>query len=149
MNISKTLGELREASVNPDASKQSISRWSVGMHIHHCCLVILEICNHLKNSVPPPPKKWSFLKSFLFLTGFIPRRRGVAPEKTLPLESLLPQELYKLLDEAERAIEEIKNIDRQKWFKHPVFGVITGDEGIKFIEIHNRHHLKIIRDILA
>ena len=149
MNISKTLGELREASVNPDASKQSISRWSVGMHVHHCCLVIVEICNHLKNSVPPPPHSRSLFKFFLFLTGFIPRRRGVAPENTLPGESLSHQELHKVLDKSERAIEEIKNIDRQKWFNHPVFGVITRDEGIKFIEIHNRHHLKIIRDILA
>lgn len=34
-------------------------------------------------------------------------------------------------------------------FHHPKLGVINTKETLQFIVIHNDHHLKIIRDILA
>jgi hypothetical protein len=150
MNVAETLEELRQVSDRHDDTNLSVSRWSAGMHIHHCCLVIIEISNQLKDSViPSPPKKWSIVKTFVFFTGIIPRGRGSAPEKVLPDIHLLSQQLHESLDESERIIREVRNIDSQMWTNHPVFGILTRDESIEFIRIHNSHHLKIIREILA
>jgi hypothetical protein len=86
--------EYFRASVG-DASVRvpAISDWSIGMHVHHCCLAMIGICGSLKESVPPPPR-----------SGFS---------------------------------------------RHFAFGVLRRDKALRFMEIHNRHHLRIISDIAA
>ena len=40
------------ARIAPD-----VSRWSIGTHVHHCCLAMSGICKALINSTPPPPRR--------------------------------------------------------------------------------------------
>jgi len=150
MYLEATLKDLRHFSKNPEPLKKSISKWSVGMHIHHCCLAMIGICKQLGISVqPPPPKKTSLARTFVFTTGTIPRGRGAAPEPVLPDNQITSKELNNLLDDADTIIQETKNIDVNKWYDHPYFSILKRDDAIKFLKIHNMHHLKIIQDILA
>jgi hypothetical protein len=57
-------------------------------------------------------------------------------------------ELEELLRESERRIEAARQISPNHWFRHFAFGVLDRDRTLKFIGIHNRHHARIVQDIL-
>ncbi len=67
----------------------------------------------------------------------------------VPKQDISPAELVALLEECERKLSDIRQLDAGTWFKHFAFGVLDRDKTIKFIRIHNRHHLRIISDIMA
>jgi hypothetical protein len=142
------LEELRAAVAHADSSAARVSKWSVGMHIHHCCLGMMGICRVLSASQPPPPgSRFSLAAAFVFLTGRIPRGRGKAAEVVLPKQDVSQEELSALLDESERMLAAARELDRGAWFEHFAFGVLARDRALRFVEIHNRHHLRIISDI--
>ena len=127
-----------------------VSHWSVGMHVHHCCLAMIGICQSLIASTPPPPQsRWSPITSLIFLTGSIPRGRGKAPDVALPKQDVSTEELLSLLDRSEQALAEASRLDSNRWFKHFAFGILNREKSLKLVRIHNRHHLRIIADIMS
>ncbi len=133
-----------------DLCVPAVSKWSVGMHVHHCCLAMIGVCLAISASTPPPPPgRFSLISALIFLTGRIPRGRGRSPDAVVPKQDVTPAELLTLLDEAERRLNDVSQLDAGTWFKHFAFGVLDRDKTAKFIRIHNRHHLRIISDIMA
>jgi hypothetical protein len=144
------LHDLRQSVDHADVSVASVSHWSVGMQIHHCCLATAAICQSLIDSKPPPPRRrWSPITSIVFLSGRIPRGRGKAPEVALPKQDISTDELVPLLDRSEQLLEQVSQLDRSRWFKHFAFGILDRDKSLKLLRIHNRHHLRIVADIVA
>ena len=85
--------------------------------------------------------------------GRIPRGRGKAPAATLP-EGLGGEEIVSELEAQRSAIaelgERLEDVLRcRETFRHPYFGHLTPRGWLRFIDIHHRHHLKIIDDVLA
>ncbi len=141
---------LRASLESADVRVSAVSQWSVGMHVHHCCLSTIGVSRALINSTPPPPRsRPSAMGSFLLLIGRIPRGRARSADVVLPDPEISPDELRDLLDESERVLTEVRTLDPQAWFRHFVFGVLTRDRALRFTRIHNRHHLRIISDIVA
>jgi hypothetical protein len=58
-----------------------------------------------------------------------------------------PLELLSFLDEAGRMLPEARELDPGTWFEHFAFGILNRDKAVRFIGVHNRHHLRIISDI--
>ena len=144
------LHDLRQSVDHADVSVASVSHWSVGMQVHHCCLVMIGICQALIDSKPPPPTTgWSMVTSIVFLSGRIPRGRCKAPEVALPRQDISKEELRSLLDRSRQLSKEAGELDRDRWFKHFAFGIHDRDKSLKLLRIHNRHHLRIIADIVA
>ncbi len=111
---------------------------------------MVKICQSLIASTPPPPRsRFSFLTALVFSSGRIPRGRGRSPDVVLPRHDISSGELRTLLDESERILTEVHDLDRKTWFRHFAFGVLDRDKTLRFIHIHNRHHLRIISDIVA
>ncbi len=130
----------------------AVSEWSIGMHVHHCCLAMIRICQSLIASTPPPPtprSRFSFLTALVFSSGRIPRGRGRSPDVVLPRQDISPAELLTLLDRSKRILTEAHDLDPKTWFRHFAFGVLDRNNTLRFIRIHNRHHLRIISDIVA
>ncbi len=128
----------------------AVSEWSIGMHVHHCCLAMIGICQSLIVSTPPPPRsRFSLVTTLVFLSGRIPRGRGRSPDVVLPRRDVSPAELWTLLDQSERILSEVHDLDPRTWFRHFAFGVFDRDKALRFMHIHNRHHLRIISDIVA
>lgn len=149
MDIFETVDDFRKLASHSDLSSKEVSSWSIGTHLHHCCLVMIGVCKLLKKITrPAPPVKWSLIKSLVFFTKFIPRGRARAPEVTIPRAEISQSELEDLLDHATNILREALEVDQQSWFNHPIFGVLKRDQSIEFLRIHNLHHLKIIRAIL-
>ena len=145
-----SLDELRQYVKSADVQCADVSAWSIGMHIHHTALAIIGVCNALSNSEPPTPSRsFSPLRFLLFRLGRFPRGRAKAPEVTLPRRDLSTDELDSCINDAANRLEDASRLPSDRWFKHFVFGVLNRDETLRFIDIHTRHHLRIIRDILV
>ena len=144
------LQAFRNCIPKADLCVPAVSKWSVGKHVHHCCLAMIGICQTLSTSTPPPPRsRFSLIPALIFLSGRIPRGRGRSPDVVVPKHDVSPAELLELLEESEHKLNDVPQLDAGTWFKHFVFGVLDRDKAIKFIMIHNRHHLRIISDIMA
>ena len=144
------LDDLRTSVASAALRAPAVSEWSIGMHVHHCGLAMIRICQSLVASTPPTPRsRFSFRTTLVFSSGRIPRGRGRSPDAVLPRQDVSPAELGTLLDQSERILSEAHNLDPQTWCRHPAFGVLARDKTLRFIGIHNRHHLRIIADIMS
>ncbi len=149
MSFNCHVADLRTALAHAEVHAPAVSQWSVGNHVHHCCLAMIGICWLLESSTPPmPPSKFSMRTTVVLLSGWIPRGRGKSPESVLPTDTSMG-ELESLVDRSERAVVEAHHLDPQSWFKHFAFGVLDRDKTLRFIRIHNGHHLRIIEDITS
>ena len=88
------------------------------------------------------------MTALVFSSGRIPRGRGRSPDEVLPRQDVSAAELGTLLDQSERILTEVHDLDPKAWFRHFVFGVLDRDKTVRLILIHNRHHSRIISDIL-
>ncbi len=144
------LEDLRTSVASAALRTPAVSEWSIGMHVHHCCLAMIRLCESLTASTPPTPRsRFSLRTAVVFSSGRIPRGRGRAPDVVLPRQDIAPAELGTLLDQCERMLAEVPDLDPKTWFRHFAFGVLDRDKTLRFISIHNRHHLRIISDIVS
>lgn len=142
------LAQLRAAVADASLQRPDVSKWSIGMHVHHCALGMIGICEAvLASSPPPPPSRFSAPRAFIFATGRIPRGRGKAPEAAHPSPEIRPDELHTLLDRSDELIARVREAEPRQWWQHFAFGAMDRDETLRFIGIHNRHHLRIVADI--
>jgi hypothetical protein len=148
--MDRTLDDLRAMVTHADVSAPSVSQWNVGMHVHHCGLAMMNIGRGLaKSTSPVPPERRSVPRLIVFTLGRIPRGRARNSAASAPTPSIPPEELLSLLDQSAKAVEAAKNLGRDAWITHPIFGPLRRDDALKFVRIHNRHHLKIVSDILT
>ena len=140
---------LRAAVARAEQGASTVSKWTVGEHVHHCCLAMIGIVRTLERSTqPPPPSRKSIPRSIVFLLERIPRGRARSPQPVIPQPAVAPEKLLALIDESAREIGRAHAFDRGAWMRHPLFGPLHRDDALKFARIHNRHHLRIVRDIL-
>jgi hypothetical protein len=133
-----------------------VSAWSVGDHLEHMQRVgrsVLGVLDKLRAEPRPGPgpaiRPAGRLVLFL---GVIPRGRARATKfvepQGLPRESLqaelgaLHARLAALGPEQLAALEGIEGR-----LPHPIFGGLDARQWLRFLEIHQHHHLKIVRDI--
>jgi hypothetical protein len=148
ISLQHGMRDLRRAVPDAAGGAASVSAWSIGMHVHHCGLVMTAVTRALIASTPPEPRsRPSLLARAIFATGRIPRGRGRAPQAVIPERDAPSATLVELLDESERLLTQAASLDSPAWFKHFVFGPLDRDKTIRFIRMHNQHHLRIIDDI--
>ncbi len=95
-----------------------------------------------------PRPTFSFPRFILLTTGWIPRGRAKAPESVLPSEQQATEQLVAILDLSAERIEQVQALPDSAWFDHPILGPMSRTTTLKFLRIHNHHHLKLIRDII-
>ena len=147
--IERSIDEFRALVSHADATAPSVSEWSVGMHIHHCCLSMIGISKSLRKSTPPMPRaKPSLARTIVVKFGFIPRGRAQSPSFVVPQPAMAQTELAALLDTSRELLGVAKTLDPGTWFGHPLLGTMRRDDAFAFVRVHNRHHLRIVADIL-
>ncbi|NRB82376.1 MAG: DUF1569 domain-containing protein [Winogradskyella sp.] len=124
------------------------SKSSVGWQIDHSLKVINGIIHQLKASSNNIKPKRTLLGNFCLITRYIPRGKGKAPKVVLPPDTIKLNNLKEQLEVARIAIVDYSEINTKATFKHPYFGILNKTSTFKFLEVHTKHHLKIIEDIL-
>lgn len=144
----ETLLQVLETKIPLQSKLQpSVSASSIGWHIEHTLLAINKIMDATKNS-DASTYKFVFkpFKYIVYLTGKIPRGKAKNPKAVEPAffdENTLKTHFAQTKNNMEQLVE----LDKNKYFKHPYFGNLKLKDTIRFLEIHTSHHLKIINDI--
>ena len=122
----------------------------VAWHLDHMLKVINRIHDALESS-NQEDYSWSPhpLRLLVFNSGKMPRGRGKSPAVVLPPEVIETRDILDQLNEAKMKWKAIDQLPPGKWFDHYAFGQLDRDDAMRFIVIHTRHHLSIIRDILS
>ena len=69
------------------------------------------------------------------------------PTYVKPPEVILKEDLITQMQLAKTSIATIESLDKNAYFKHPLFGNINKKRLAQFLTLHTNHHLKIINDI--
>jgi len=148
--LSNQLKEIESHINHRDQLNPEVSQVNVAWHLDHMLKVINGIYKALDQSDSELYKTDINVKrSVLFTLGRIPRGRGKSPKSVFPPEKIISEHIYTQLDQSKINLLALDSLDKNKYFKHAVFGTLNNDKAKKFIKIHTNHHLRIVRDILS
>lgn len=147
--LQKLLIQLENNISNYEKTNSAVSNSTVGWQIDHSLLVINNVVDRLKAS-NPENYKWKFNKiRILFqITNKIPRGKVRVPKSVKPTDVASIEELFAKLEVAKKNIADLHSLPAKSHFTHPFFGDLKLKSAIWFLNLHTKHHLKIIEDIL-
>jgi hypothetical protein len=150
IEILKTLLlEIEKHIPNKDITNTSISKSTVGWQLDHALKVINAVSGVIIKTNPNKYKKeFNFMRLVLFSLYFIPRGKAEAPKTVRPPEIITEIDLKNQLSQAQKHIEKLIPLPKTSHFKHHIFGMLSKKQTLRFLEVHTKHHLKIVRDIL-
>lgn len=132
-----------------EESNPEVSKTHVAWQIDHSLKVVIAIALALKSSNPLEYNpKFSMLKSAILTTGFIPRGKARAPKEVNNREAISIESIEEQIVEAENLFAEVELLPENSFFTHHMFGDLNLKTTLKFIGIHTKHHIKIIKDII-
>ena len=133
-----------------EQKKEAVSQVTVGWHLEHSLLALIKMVSAVENSNPADYKwKFNLSRSVVFALGNFPRGRGKAPESVRPGEEITRANIIGLIEKAKQKAALFEKLNRDKFFKHPIFGDLRGNQARRIIVIHTQHHIKIINDIIS
>ncbi|WP_242117316.1 DUF1569 domain-containing protein [Aestuariivivens sediminicola] len=133
-----------------DEKATSVSKATVGWQLDHSLKVFNAVSHSIANSDPKAYRRqFNFWRTVLFPICYIPRGRARAPKFVLPPEVITSGDLKDQITMAKRHIEILKSLPKRAYFKHFVFGMLSKHQTLRFLEMHTKHHLKIVKDILS
>lgn len=136
---------------------ESVSGWSVGEHIEHLLRVdttILDRWDQIEQGRAPSASGGPKLRGLIVLwLGRIPRGKAKAAPMFTPEGIIAPDELSRALKGLRGRIDligaDLAVHATASWrADHPILGPFSPTQWLRFIEIHHRHHLAILADIL-
>ncbi len=127
----------------------NVSKVSVAWHLDHSLKVINAVVTNMQASDPASYiNNFSIMGRVIFALKYIPRGKAKAPKHVIPSETILINDIKAQLVEARHHITAIPSLDKNAYFKHPLFGNINTSRVIRFLDAHTNHHLKIVKSIL-
>ncbi|GHA30928.1 hypothetical protein GCM10007103_10590 [Salinimicrobium marinum] len=146
--LSSQLEEMENYIRYRDYQDPKVSKAPVGWHLAHNLKVINNVLDALEFSDPKEFKSsFSFIKTMVMMTGHIPRGKAKSPKVVLPPDIIEKKNLILQLEKARQKISTFNELDKNAFFDHPYFYKMNKKESGKFLTIHTKHHLKIIKDI--
>jgi DinB superfamily len=148
-NLSKLLDQIETQIPFCETLNQAISQANVGWHIEHSLLTLNGITDSLAKSNPDNYTwKFNFIRIVVLTTKKIPRGRAKSPKVVQPKQAVNTIDLLKHLSETRHKTKDLVTMPKDRYFEHPFFGKLTLQQTINFLEIHTKHHLEIIKDII-
>ena len=149
-DLQKTLLTLENYISKATISNKKISNATIGWHIDHSLMVINKVLSQLEKSDEKDYKLNFNLKRFvIFLKGKMPIGVAKAPEAVKPTQVFNEEETLLFIEKAKNKVEMSMQLSKNKNFNHPFFGLLNTLQTLKFLNIHTKHHLQIIENILT
>ena len=148
-NIEKHLDELYNYVEQEHQLNTTVSSVNVGWHIEHTSLVIIKITESVSKS-NPQKYKWNFslIRLLIFFINKFPRGKAKAPDIVKP-NQIDKTNFTQLLIQTKDALQRLKQADPNQYFRHPIFGDLNKKNTFIMLDIHTRHHLQIVKDIIG
>jgi len=149
MNLMRKVAKLAIYIENKDERSKKVSKATVGWHIYHALLVINNVFNHISQSDPNDyVKKENKTREYVLKNKKIKRGVAQSPEKVFPPKEYSEKELKTLLKQTKQIVVQLDLLPKNSFFAHHNLGHLTTKEAVKFLSIHTKHHLKIIKEII-
>ena len=147
--LRKYLTEIESKISQHESLNTIISKATVGWHIEHLLLTLDIITLTLRRS-DSSAYKWKFnlMRLMVFITKKIPRGRAKSPDVVVPKGTITEETLRSHFEKTKAIINLLNDIPPNQYFEHPFFGKLNVKSTKIFLQIHTRHHLGIIKDIL-
>jgi hypothetical protein len=151
--------ELVETAAGSDeeylASRAELSGWSIGQHLDHMANANREMAGAIQKILAGEAGSsrsgLTVVGRAVLTTGWIPRGVGKAPDYTTPKatsSNQIKDNLSRSLEAVRQLGDVLPGIDSSRGrADHFAFGGLTPIQWLRVIDVHTRHHLKIIRDI--
>lgn len=132
-----------------DVLNPKVSKVDVAWHLDHMLKTVIVICKSLEASKPEEYKSnINFTRSIIYAWGDFPRGVAKSPRVVRPPDVILSKDIHLQIAAAKQGLKTIRDLDENAHFEHPYFSFINKKQSIRFLKIHTRHHLKIVRDII-
>jgi len=147
--LSSYLDKIESYIPEHEKTNTSISKATIGWQIDHSLKVINSVVAAVQKSDPASyANNLKFLGKVFLKLGYFPRGKAKAPKHVKPPELISKEDLTTQLEQARLSIKTIPQLDKNAYFKHPLFGNVNTKRVSRFLEVHTNHHIKIIRDII-
>lgn len=147
--LEELLDQLELQVPNYQRMDSRISRVNVGWHLAHSLVTLEKITESLSNSSPIKYSRRINLARAMFLRwGWFPRGFAKAPVEGRPEGPINEKSLQRQIVEAKAIIRELNALNPNHYFTHPYLGDLKLKQAKRFLQIHTRHHLKVIGDII-
>lgn len=147
--LNQLLSHIEQNIPNKALKKPSVSSSDIGWQLDHTLKVFNAVSLWTVNSNPKEFKrKFNMWRSILLPLGYFPRGKVKAPKHVLPPEIIKTEDLKSQLQTARTHTENLKTLPKKAYFKHFIFGMLSKQQTLRFLEVHTKHHLKIVTDIL-
>jgi hypothetical protein len=146
------LRQIEDRITRPDRTAPAVSAWSVHRHLDHTALSALHMARLIRDLGAGRGESSGRPKltgRVVLLTGWIPRGKGKAPDFTAPAESVDAARVREMVEEVRAILAEDGSPRGKLRAPHPLLGSFTARQWRRFLTVHTRHHLKIVRDIDA
>ncbi len=132
--------------------------WSASEQIHHVLLankwalstIIKMLLGH--GGFSESGRK-NLLGAALLCIGRFPRGRARAPAGVVPDPDMPVTKLLTMLEKQRTHLDRIADqrsqlLTHRRRFRHPLLGYFSAADGIRFVRIHTRHHIKLAGEIM-
>lgn len=141
MTTEQVFDAIAKHILNLNKENPRISKSTVGWQLDHCLKVHNAVYESLALSKPEKYKpRFSFSKSLVMLTGFIPRGKAKAPKQVVATAEITENSLLNQLELAKANYAKSLKLAEGQYFSHPLFGHIKKVDALKFANIHSKHH---------
>ena len=134
-----------------DLRIERISLWSIGQQVDHMLKVLEAGVRFLEGQREPLPRGMNLYGRLALALRWFPRGIGKSPKGVRPGDFTAAglaeraSRLRKVF--CDRPLPAAVLADARPVFPHPYYGGLTAVQGVRFLEIHTHHHLKIVADI--
>jgi hypothetical protein len=154
--VDEALGLLDLGAPAAAASSNGVSAWSPLQHLEHVGLsnrTIARAVRAIEAGKGEPDQKPSLRGAVVLKLGRIPRGRARHPEAAAPRPQPSPDAVRALLEETRGEFEvfrpQLQDLaERPQTVSHFALGAFTAIQWMRFADVHTRHHLRIVREIL-
>jgi beta-mannanase len=147
--LKKILIELENKIPNQEMLNPLVSKSSVGWHIEHVLLVMNLVIESIQKSNPENYRKtFNFNRILVFTLNKIPRGKVRAPKAVQPKEDFNTDSLKNHLEKGKNNVDKLSILSANNYFEHPFMGQLNLKPTIRFIKIHTKHHINIIKEII-
>ena len=147
--LQNALNQIDDFIPHREAIDATVSKVNVAWHLDHSLKVFNAVVSNMQKSDPATyENNFSFMGRIIFALKYIPRGKAKAPKHVMPSETILIDDIKTQLAEARRHITILPSLDKNSYFKHPLFGNVNTSRVIRFLDAHTTHHLKIVKSIL-